>query len=212
MKRHITLIWTVAASYPLFATQVLFSTPAELVQKVWLSATILLLLYLSPQVLDRVRYLTRPAFYSCLLVAALVLLRLICMPFFDQNWVLQMPAILNLTFVLCFIVVGQSLHGFRLDQTPDYLYRAVHWQDLSVALKWAVGLILASAAVQLWFILQQMPGAVAELSSGIAHYAAHEFSVSMLLNQLFAVFLLDVLRLRSQHAQQNQHDLQPVNR
>ncbi len=146
MKRHITLIWTVAASYPLFATQVLFSAPAELVQQIWLTATLLLLLYISPQVFERVRYLTRPAFYSCLLVAALVLLRLICMPFFDQNWVLQMP------------------------------------------------------------------GAVAEHSSAAAHYAAHEFSISMLLNQLFAVFLLDVLRLRSQHAQQNRHDQQPVNR
>lgn len=198
MKRYIALIWTVAVSYPLFATLVLFSAPAELVQQIWLTATLLLLLYLSPQVFDRVRYLTRPAFYFCVLVAALVLLRLICIPFFDRSWLVQMPGIFHLAFVLWFIVVGQSFHGFRLDRTPDYLYRAVHWQDLSVALKWAVGLILASAAVQLGFILQQMPAAVAELSSGAAHYAAHEFSVSMLLNQLFAVFLLDVLRLRSQ--------------
>lgn len=198
MKRYITLIWTVAVSYPLFATLVLFSAPAELVQQTWLTATLLLLFYLSPQVFDRVRYLTRPAFYFCVLVAVLVLLRLICIPFFDRSCLVQMPGIFHLAFVLCFIVVGQSLHGFRLDQTPDYLYRAVQWQDLSVALKWAVGLILASAAVQLGFILQQMPAAVAERSSGTAYYAAHEFSISMLLNQLFAVFLLDVLRLRSQ--------------
>lgn len=205
MKRHIALIWAVAASYPLFATLVLLSVPAELVQHMWLSATLLLLLYLSPQVFERVRFLTRPALYACLLIAALVLLRLICIPFFDKSWWLQMPGIFHLAFVLCFILVGPSLHGIRLDRTPDYLYRVVHWQDFSTALNWAVGLILASAAVQLGFILLQMQGAVAAHASAAAHYAAHEFSISMLLNQLFAVFLLDVLRLRSQQGQQLTH-------
>lgn len=195
MKRHFVFIWAVAASYPLFATLVLLSAPSELVQHMWLSATLLLLLYLSPQVFGRLRYLTRPALYTCLLVAALVLLRLICIPFFDRSWWSQMPGILHLAFVLCFIVVGQSLHGFRLDRTPDYLYRALHWQDFSTALKCAVGLILASAAVLWALILQQMAGTE----------AAHEFSVAMLLNQLFAVLLLDVLRLRSQHDQQLTH-------
>lgn len=195
MKRNIVFIWAVAASYPLFATLVLLGASTELIQYIWLSASLLLLLYMSPQVFERIRYLTRPALYACLLIAALVLLRLICIPFFDRSWWLQMPGIFHLAFVLCFILVGQSLHGFRLDRTPDYLYRAVHWQDFSAALKWAVGLILASAAVLLLLILQQMPGAG----------AAHEFSIAMLLNQLFAVFLLDVLRLRSQHDEQLTH-------
>ncbi|WP_348730912.1 hypothetical protein [Rheinheimera texasensis] len=199
MKRNIVFIWAVAASYPLFATFVLLGASTELIQYIWLSASLLLLLYMSPQVFERIRYLTRPALYACLLIAALVLLRLICIPFFDRSWWLQMPGIFHLAFVLCFILVGQSLHGFRLDRTPDYLYRAVHWQDFSVALKWAVGLILASAAVLLLLILQQMPGAG----------AAHEFSIAMLLNQLFAVLLLDVLRLRSQY---DQHDQQLTHR
>lgn len=109
-----------------------------------------------------------------------------------------MPGIFHLAFVLGFILVGQSLHGFRLDRTPDYLYRVVHWQDFSTALKWAVGLILAIAAVLLVLILPQMPGTVSAHFSAAEHFAAHEFSVSMLLNQLFAALLLDVLRLRSQ--------------
>lgn len=195
MKRNIVFIWAVAASYPLFATLVLLGASTELIQYIWLSASLLLLLYMSPQVFERIRYLTRPALYACLLITALVLLRLIGIPFFDRSWWLQMPGIFHLAFVLCFILVGQSLHGFRLDRTPDYLYRAVHWQDFSAALKWAVGLILVSAAVLLLLILQQMPGAG----------AAHEFSIAMLLNQLFAVFLLDVLRLRSQHDPQLTH-------
>lgn len=192
MHRYIALIWILAASYPLFATLVLFSAQAELMQKLWLSATILLLLYVSPQVLGRVRYLTAPAFYFCLLIGVLVLLRLICMPFFDQNWALQMPTILHLAFVLCFMVVGQSGHGFRLDLTPDHLYRAVNWRALSVALKCAAGFILLCATVLLTLILQQqMPDKAAD------QYMAHQFSINMVLNQLFVVLLLDLLRLRS---------------
>lgn len=191
MNRYNILIWGVALSYPLFATLIMFSASTELVQHIWLTCSLLLLLLISPSVLSRMRYLTKPAFYSCVLVATLVLLRLVCVPFFDLGFAWQMPTILHLAFVLCFMLSGQSMHGFRLERTPDYLYRTVNWRALSTALKWAMGFMLLGAAALLLTLQQLVPATAA------TQLMAHQFLIDMTLNSLFAVVLLDLLRLRS---------------
>lgn len=192
MSAYRTLTWTLALCYPFLAIYVWLNPALEAVKQVWLAGLCLLLLALTPPVLSRFRYLQRHIW----LFLPLPFLVMFWHDFSvfaglataTEIWA-EVPEMLLKFLLLFLVVVAISPAALRLD-TPDYLLYPLQWQRVSASFQWALGLTVSCAAL-LYF---GVPSQNAASSQQIF------FSV-MLLNQLVALSLLEVLRLRSPIAQ-----------